>query len=481
MISGSSDLAQGGIAAAIGKDDRATSHAADTIAVGGGLVDEAVAQLVAEDAPNRIAWLQKIGAKFDQNLSGDLDLGREAGHSTHRIVHTGGDATGRAVMQALRSAVANHPGITVLENTEVIDLVRSGKRVVGVITLTPSTGEVVLLTPAVVLATGGIGRVYVKTTNPPTVTGDGLVIAARAGAALRDLEFVQFHPTALDAKTDPLPLLTEALRGAGATLLDGEGQRFMAKIHPHAELAPRDVVARAVGQAAENGGAYLDVTPIAGELTSKFPTLVATAASVGIDPFSDPLPVTPAAHYYMGGIVTDIDGKTSLRGLYACGEVATTGLHGSNRLASNSLLEGLVFADRVASSIRKSSYDKVPRRAEIPVEQPISTAEPSPEVRMLRKAMWEHAGIERDEIGLSDLLTLINTLAPSLSETIEGRNLATASLLIADAARKRTESRGSHFRSDYPHRGASRRFTIRPVPVATQTVSTSQTFKMHVS
>jgi nicotinate-nucleotide pyrophosphorylase (carboxylating) len=352
---GSTGWAQGGIAAALGSDDAPSLHAEDTMTVSAGLaVREAVDALTA-GGPEAIRRLVEIGARFDLDASGDLSLAQEAGHRRRRIVHADGDATGREIMRALTEATAASPAVEVLEGWWAVDLARHRGRVTGVAAETPDGDRVVLLAPAVILATGGIGRLYRHTTNPPGVTGDGLAMAARAGARLADLEFVQFHPTALLASgVDPLPLLTEALRGEGATLVDRAGRRFMTLHHPDAELAPRDVVARAIWwQRQRDGAAYLDARSIE-DLPERFPTVFGLTRDAGLDPRTDLLPVTPAAHYFMGGIDAGPDGRTSLPGLWAVGEVAATGVHGANRLASNSLLEGLVFGAAVAADVAGS-------------------------------------------------------------------------------------------------------------------------------
>ena len=355
---GASCLAQGGIAAAIADDDSPALHAADTERVSAGLAVPEIAALVAGSAPVRIDWLRALGVAFDQTASGSLALGREAGHSRNRIIHAGGDRTGAAVMRGLRSAVSRRSDIRVLEGFALVDLVTCGDRVAGVLLEGLQGMPLALLAPQVVLATGGIGACFNHTTNPSSSRGTGIAAAARRGVLLADLEFVQFHPTALAADADPLPLLTEALRGAGAVLLDESGDRFMMAIHPDAELAPRDVVARSVHAIHAAGRqVWLDATGVA-YLEQRFPGACSLARAAGLDPCRQPLPVTTAAHFHMGGIATDAQGATSLTGLWACGEVASTGLHGGNRLASNSLLEGLVFGSRIARAIRQSRSEE---------------------------------------------------------------------------------------------------------------------------
>src|SRR3954471_20262604 len=352
----STPWAQGGIAAALGLDDQPESHARDTCEAGAGLSDPAVARRVAEAAPGCIEWLLRKGVPFDRAPDGALALGLEAAHSCQRIVHAHGDGTGRAVLDALIRAVRATPSVTVLENVRVLDLAVESGAVVGVICSKlgrEDEGTILLAGRAVVLATGGLGGLYARTTNPLGAVGSGLALAARAGAVLRDLEFVQFHPTAIAVGTDPMPLATEALRGAGAVLVDQHGERFLADV-PGRELAPRDVVARAIFAvlARPGGRVFLDARGALGaRFPERFPGVAALCRSAGIDPAREPIPVCPAAHYHMGGIRVDEHGRTSVTGLWACGEVAATGLHGANRLASNSLVEALAFARWTADDL----------------------------------------------------------------------------------------------------------------------------------
>ncbi len=455
---GSSRWAQGGIAAAIGDDDRPALHAADTDRVAGGIGNREVASIVTRAAPDRIRWLTSLGADFDTGGDARALLGQEAGHSRRRIVHARGDATGAEVMRTLVRAVSERPDIRRLDDTFVLDLLRHDGRVVGVLACTGDGERVAVVAPSVVLATGGLGRLYEKTTNPPEVSADGLAMAARAGAVIRDPEFVQFHPTALDASADPLPLLTEALRGEGARLIDEAGHRFMVGVHPDAELAPRDVVAREIWRRRLDGAVYLDARMIGPEFPNRFPTVWRIAQGVGLDPRQDPLPVSPAQHYHMGGIATDAAGRTSLAGLYACGEAASTGLHGANRLASNSLLEGLVLGRRVADAI---AADIVGTRHPAVVEVPQETLDlelrdpPDIEhdVAELRHLMWTKVGVMRDGPGLEQATIRLGALACRLSGHPIGRNLVVAAQVVTRAALDREESRGSHHRSDHPEPG----------------------------
>ena len=414
---GSSRWAQGGIAAALGPDDAPSRHAADTLEVSGGLGDADVAALVTGAAPERVRWLAELGAAFDTGPDGAFTLGREAGHDRRRIVHANGDATGAEVMRALVAAVRARPDIERLDDTLALDLLRDGPRIVGVLTRTPDGGLEAVLAPAVVLATGGLGQLYRHTTNPTEVTGDGLAMAARAGVTIRDPEFVQFHPTALATDLDPLPLLTEALRGEGATLVDEHGHRYLPAVHPDAELAPRDIVARANWRQRREGPIFLDARGIGPDFADRFPTVWAIARRAGLDPRHELLPVSPAQHYHMGGIACDEHGRSSHPGLYTCGEASSTGLHGANRLASNSLLEGLVFGARVAAAMRVDPAPAAPPSAAI-VSADALTVEPvgndttAVAIDELRDLMWDRVGLERDADGLRWALERIDELAP---------------------------------------------------------------------
>src|SRR5579863_8489511 len=354
------DWAQGGIAAAVGKDDSPRLHAIDTQRAGAGISDSKIVEILTRDAPARIEELLELGAAFDRTAGGELALGREAAHQRRRIVKAGGDATGHEILKTLIEAVRAHPGIEIVEEVTADDLILDGARVGGVWATDNATGErVAFRTGAVVLATGGIGRLYRYTTNPVEATGDGIAMAARAGALLADMEFVQFHPTALAIGRDPMPLVTEAVRGEGATLVNDLGERFMLPIHRDAELAPRDVVARAIFEQLQHGRTVgLDAREAIGaEFPEAFPTVFRFCMEAGIDPRVQNIPVAPAAHYLMGGIAVDEWGRTSLQNLWACGETSATGVHGANRLASNSLLEALVYGSRVAVDIANAHRD----------------------------------------------------------------------------------------------------------------------------
>src|SRR4051794_30263313 len=404
---GSSPYAQGGVAAAIGPDDNPGDHAADTVVAGAGITDGLMAQLLAAEGADQVRRLIASGTAFDRDTDGTPLLGREAAHGRARIVHAGGDATGRVLTHEFAARVRRTDSITVMTQAFATDLVVRDGRVHGVLARHVEGGWIFHRASHVVLATGGVGSVFLHTTNPAENTGDGLAMAARAGAALGDLEFVQFHPTALavdDGSGRPLPLLTEALRGAGAVLLDGGGRRFMPDEHLDAELAPRDIVARAVWRRVAAGERVtLDMRPALAEDAGHFPTVLDLCAQAGIDPTREPVPIAPAAHYHMGGIVTDADGRTSIYGLWACGEVANTGVHGANRLASNSLLEALVFGDRVARAIIAAGAGGKRLPIAIPAipAVPGGNGEAIARIRgRLRRAMYDHVGLSRDATGL---------------------------------------------------------------------------------
>ena len=481
--SGSSRLAQGGIAASLGTEDSPAAHAEDTVTVSGNIGDPTIAEAVAHAAAGRIEWLQSLGARFESDEHSELHLGREAGHSVRRIVHADGDATGAEVMRVLTEAADSNPGIEICERHELVDLIRQNGRVVGVLALDPAGELAAVLAPAVILATGGVGGLYWRTTNPHEVTGDGLAVAARAGAEFTDLEFVQFHPTALDADISPVPLLTETLRGEGAILVNSDGHRFMPARHPDAELAPRDVLVREIWVEQSYGRhVYLDATESIGdEFPQRFPTAWKHAISAGVDPRSEPLPIIPAQHYHMGGIATDKCGRTSLPGLWAVGEVAGTGLHGANRLASNSLLEALVYGANVSRSIIKTAPGTTPlKELEVSATLPgILTQQDEPgalaDTDRIRKLMWDSVGIQRHARTLESAVTSLTELSHR-ARSPSANNLALTGLLIATAALNRKESRGTHWRSDYPEtdaRLASRSFvTPQPEPTITLMPST---------
>ena len=443
--------AQGGIAAALGAGDSPTLHRQDTLAAGAALCDAAAVQVLVEEGPARVRELQTAGAQFDLDPKGELLLGREAAHSTNRIVHAHGDQTGAEVARTLIARVRASKRITVLEKARVLDLIVQRGACVGV---RASVGgkAVEIIADATVIATGGCGQVYRYTTNPVVATGDGFAIAHRAGVTLADMEFVQFHPTALDTPENPLALISEAVRGEGATLVDERGERFMLKVHKLAELAPRDVVARAIFRAQKKSRVYLDARELGRGFSKRFPGIFALCAARGIDPRKDLIPVTPAAHYMMGGVVTDLNGHSSMPRLYAVGEVARTGVHGANRLASNSLLEGLVFAERVARDLASAPALKAPpamKKWEVPPFADRGAAQVAAD--RVREIMWQHAGIARTAKGLRTAAVELEQIEVRLpSGATEELNLVQTARLIVDGALRRKESRGGHYRSDFP-------------------------------
>lgn len=445
----SSQLAQGGIAASLGPDDFPSLHAADTIAAGDGLCDAEVVRHVTEAAPHAIEALIRLGVRFDRGENGSQLLGLEAAHCRRRIVHAAGDGIGRELMGALTAAVRSTPSITVVEGVEACRFATHDGAVVGVV-LAARDGATLLPTSRVVIATGGSGGLFFDTTNPLGSFGQGLALAARAGAVLADLEFIQFHPTALDTPLRPMPLISEAVRGEGAVLIDETGQCFLAELSGD-ELAPRDVVARAVARhLAQGHGVYLDARDCLGHtFASRFPAIDAFCKSAGFDPACAPIPVRPAAHYHMGGIAVDLAGRSSVEGLWACGEAACTGLHGANRLASNSLLEAVVFAREVARSVTGSeaSANRPPAPAGLaPPSDPAS-------VRPIASAAL---GLVRNG---QDLKEAAAALLPIASREGPDADPAIVALMIAVAAGQRTESRGAHFRTDFPAKGGAARRT----------------------
>jgi L-aspartate oxidase len=448
----SSAWAQGGIAAAVGEGDSIAAHVADTVSAGAGLVDRGVADLMAREAPARIADLLRYGVPFDRDLEGHFLLSREAAHSARRIVHVKGDRAGAAIMQALVAAVRATPSIRVLEGLVLDELLIEGRYLAGIHARGADASAVAIPARAIVLATGGIGALYAVTTNPREARGRGLAVAARAGAIVADAEFVQFHPTALHVGRDPAPLATEALRGEGAILVNANGERFMAKLHPDAELAPRDVVARGVfAEIAAGRSAFLDASKVE-KIAERFPTVHAACVESGIDPARQPMPIAPAAHYHMGGLLTDANGRTSLDGLWAAGEVGATGAHGANRLASNSLLEAVVFAARIADDI--GGLLPMPQTRAVAAGKHVlgaaRSAAPAGAEQRLRLLMSSDVGVIRNGSGLGRALGELLALERT-ARTDALRDMAVAGLLIAAAAWLRTESRGGHFRSDYPH------------------------------
>ncbi|HEY4040289.1 MAG TPA: L-aspartate oxidase [Rhodopila sp.] len=436
----SSAWAQGGVAAALGSDDSPGLHHADTLAAGAGLCDADVARRVTMAGPAAIEILSRYGARFDSDPAGTPRLGLEAAHARRRIVHATGDGTGKEIMRALVAAVRQTPSITVQEGVEARRLLVGDGAISGVLAAAPS-GAMVLPTSRVVLATGGVGGLFLHTTNPRGAFGQGLALAARAGAALVDMEFVQFHPTALDVGGHPLTLVSEAVRGEGATLIDEMGRRFMADV-PRGELAPRDVVARAVWRHLDAGHrVFLDArAALGGRFARHFPAIAAACAAAGIDPARQPIPVRPAAHYHMGGVTVDGDGRSTLPGLWASGEVAGTGLHGANRLASNSLLEAVVCAGWVADSVAAAPTGRP--GGDVAAEAPAAA-----DAALIRPVLSRAAGVLREA---SVLAASLCSLMPLVDSAGSAADPALVALLIVVAAWRRRESRGAHFRSDFP-------------------------------
>ena len=449
--------AQGGIAVALSDDDEVALHLHDTIEAGDGLVNTEAARVLVEEGPQRIQELIDWGTQFDRSGT-RLTFTREAAHSRSRILHAHGDSTGREIGRALFARAQAMPQIEFTEFEFTADLCLANDRVAGVFLLAPDGASRTVHARAVLLATGGAGQVYSDTTNPLVATGDGIAMAHRTGAAISDMEFFQFHPTALSISGAPRFLLSEALRGEGALLLNPARERFMSRYHALAELAPRDVVARAIVREIANTNAkpevaYLDLRHLdAARLRERFPRIYSTCKQYGVDITSDLVPVRPAAHYLMGGIKTDLDGRSTVSGLYAAGEAACTGVHGANRLASNSLLEGLVFGARVAEKMRNETPASSAGACQ---ESPPAEGRSSDNLPQLQSALWRHAGVVREKEGLQQLRQQILRWQQSLSpastrKAIEVRNLLTVGELIARSALAREESRGAHFRTDCP-------------------------------
>jgi L-aspartate oxidase len=450
----SSVLAQGGIAASIGADDEVSLHLADTLAAGDGLCDDDVAAAILAAAPAATEELVRLGVAFDRDTNDRIVLGLEAAHSRRRIIHAGGDATGLGIIRALASKVYETPSITAIEATTARRLFVEDNAVTGLLGHT-DRGPVLFATDRVVIATGGIGGLFPHGTNPAGSFGQGLALAARAGAVMADLEFIQFHPTALDNGSFPLKLISEAVRGEGAIIIDERGERFMANV-PGAELAPRDIVARAVWRHMAAGHrVFLDARNVRGlDFARRFPTITALCREAGIDPVTQPIPVRPAAHYHMGGISVDKSGRTSIDGLWACGEAACTGLHGANRLASNSLLEAAVCGSWVAKDIAATA--SIGRRK--PRLLPDGGAGRS-DPASVRPILSRSAGVLRDGEGLRAAARALYPLAISQQPASDP---AMVGLMIVIAALRRQESRGAHERTDFPdHANLARRSTLR--------------------
>lgn len=460
--------AQGGIAVAMGGETDVALHLEDTIAAGDGLVDRVAASVLVAEGPARVEELLDWGTAFDRKSGGELERTREGAHSLSRILHAQGDATGREIARSLLAHAKQNKSIALLEWTTAIDLLVEGSRVVGAALLMPEGKVVRVRACAVLIASGGAGQVYSDTTNPAVATGDGIAMAYRAGAELEDMEFYQFHPTAISIDGAPRFLLSEALRGEGAWLVDASGRCFMHRYHPLLELAPRDVAARAIAREAAKGPVYLDMRHCAGDLKARFPSISNFLSAYDLELGRDLIPVGPAAHFLMGGIQTGIDGQTTLPGLFAAGEAACTGVHGANQLAGNSLLEALVFGARAADAMAHSP--------ELQAQGTAADAKPEPAVTLnleaveewifeVRTIIWEDAGLVRDADSLKRAQTRLDALIRGIPRgysrrAVEARSLyTTASVLIA-AATAREESRGAHFRSDFPQPDAIARHSV---------------------
>ncbi|MEU6484619.1 L-aspartate oxidase [Streptomyces sp. NPDC046887] len=508
---GSTRWAQGGIAAALGEGDTPAQHEADTLVAGAGLCDEQAVRALVTEGPDAVRRLIDTGARFDTSPeTGAIELTREGGHHRRRIAHAGGDATGAEISRALVDAVRAR-AVDTIENALVLDLLTDAEgRTAGVTLHVMGEGQHdgvgAVHAPAVVLATGGMGQVFSATTNPAVSTGDGVALALRAGAEVSDLEFVQFHPTVLFLGPDAegqQPLVSEAVRGEGAHLVDADGVRFMVGQHELAELAPRDIVAKGIMRRMRETGAphmYLDARHFGAEMwATRFPTILAACRAHGIDPVTEPIPVSPAAHYASGGVRTDLRGRTTVPGLYACGEVACTGVHGANRLASNSLLEGLVFAERIADTIAESlPADVHGRAAAAPAPHPAPRVLPllDPALRTrVQQVMTAGAGVLRSETSLAEaagLLDVLRTEAVADTDPLDGAvkaaepgvdawettNLLCVARVLVAAARRREETRGCHWREDHPERdddGWRRHLVVRLSPDRTLDVTATAT------
>jgi L-aspartate oxidase len=461
-------LAQGGIAAALGESDSPELHFQDTVDAGAGLCDPEAVRVLVNEGPDRVRELIEICPRFDRQ-DGEIVLGREGAHSVRRVLHAGGDATGREVSSALSEAARVGSRVQLYEDEFVIDLLTIDGRCIGALSLNLADGEYTLnLAMVTILATGGAGQVYARTTNPEVATGDGVAMAYRAGAAIRDLEFVQFHPTGLAAGGSPTPLITEALRGEGAVLRNAAGERFMVAVDPKAELAARDVVVRgmlAEMRAEGSSHVYLDATGLDAEMMhGRFPQVTELLSEHGLDLGRDLIPVAPVAHYFIGGVVTDVWGRTTVPGLYAAGEVASTGVHGANRLASNSLLEGLVFGDRVVRHLDRyiGRLGEDVRRLKFELPAPSGPAAQRSDVAAVRRAvtglMSEKVGWVRTEDGLVSALEQLRATNSALRlgeagpPEFELLNILTLATQITKCALLREETRGVHVRDDHPER-----------------------------
>lgn len=453
--------ARGGVAAVLGNDDTFSQHIDDTLTCGGDLCDTAVVQAVVEGGPAAIERLIQYGAAFDRSAEGHLELGREGGHRTHRIVHASGDATGPVVQNSLLRGVANQPAIARFNNAFALDVLMDDSRAACGLLARLDGGQVVAFeTSQVVLATGGAGQLFRETTNPVLATGDGLAMGLRRGGLVRDMEFYQFHPTCLYIAGAARVLISEIVRGGGGILRDRNGERFMQNAHPDADLAPRDVVSRAITtRMAELGdtNVFLDLSEVDGNPHTLYPGISKTCHAFGIDIATDPVPVRPGAHYMIGGLKTDLDGRTSIPGLWAVGECASSGLHGANRMGSNSLLEGLVIGHRCGQVISPTPMNRSWRPQKSRPDLDNVRLNLTDLIYSMKSLMWRHAGVERDAAGLaiaSDQLTywseVTDELSPATPQAWELRNMLLIARTIVKSAATRQESRGAQFRTDFP-------------------------------
>ncbi|WP_213621597.1 L-aspartate oxidase [Paenibacillus sp. J22TS3] len=460
LMESNTRYAQGGIAAVISEEDSPASHREDTLFAGAGFCSEPAVEVLVHEGPDGIRDLIRMGAEFDHE-NGELALTQEGAHSHRRILHANGDATGYEIVRALSRKVQDTDNIEVWEDHFVIDLIVEGEECLGALIQGPDGQRSFLQAGATLLCSGGAGQLYSHTTNPDVATGDGVALAYRAGARIRDMEFIQFHPTALCLPGAPRFLISEAVRGEGAVLRNIQGERFMEKYHPQRELAPRDIVARAIVSEMEAAGSefvYLDITHEKPDtVKNRFPTIYETCRSYGLDMTKDWLPVAPAAHYMMGGVQTDLNGETNITRLFACGEVSSTGVHGANRLASNSLTEAIVFGRRIVGRIRElPPLEKaIGGISHYEARKPV-VSEPDERRRELQDIMVKHAGVRRNgellQAGLLELRKMTDLFGAKLryNHEMELANMLICALVITESAIHRKESRGGHYREDYP-------------------------------
>jgi L-aspartate oxidase len=466
LLQSNSSYAQGGIAGVLDPEDRFENHVADTLAAGGNLCDPAVVEMVVREAQERIGELMEWGANFDRE-AGSLALGREGGHSHFRIVHALGDATGKEVMRAVIERVRSLPNLFTWQNTFTLDLLTHEGACRGALVWNESHGKTLVWAKQTILCTGGAGQIYRESTNPEVATGDGHALAYRAGAELRDMEFMQFHPTVLYIAGSSRNLITEAMRGEGALLIDRNGHRFMPEYDPRAELAPRDIVSRAIVTQMDktrHSNVFLDLSHLNSQhVRTRFPGIAAICAEFGLDITRDPIPVRPGAHYMIGGVTVDLEGRTTVPGLWGAGEVTSSGLHGANRLASNSLLEGLVYgahagegASRAALEIEDDFHALLLENPQAP--EPVEPLDLADIRNSLKSLMWRDVGVRRDRAGLAEALRTIDQWRRyvlgrqfTTSAGWQLQNMLCVARLMTEAALEREESRGVHLRTDFPN------------------------------